>query len=89
MNTKTTVLLVVLLLILGAILWGTWPAFSAYAGEMSIHGWVALAAGTLLSLALGGGLMALSFYSARRGYDENAQWEEGKAVDEDDAPPRS
>lgn len=84
---KVLLLLAVMLPILGAILWGTWPAFAAYAGEMSIHGWVALAAGTLLSLALGGGLMALSFYSARRGYDERAQWEEGAIADEGDEPP--
>ena len=37
---------------------------------MSIHGWIALALGTLLSLAVGGGLMALTFYSARKGYDD-------------------
>ncbi len=40
------------------------------ASYMSIHGWIALALGTLLSLAVGGGLMALTFYSARKGYDD-------------------
>lgn len=40
------------------------------ASAMSIHGWIALALGTLLSLAVGGGLMALTFYSARKGYDD-------------------
>ena len=40
---------------------------------MSIHGWIALILGTLLSLALGGGLMALVFHSARKGYDDRIE----------------
>jgi hypothetical protein len=42
---------------------------------MSIHGWIALGLGTFLSLAVGGGLMALVFYSARKGYDERIEIE--------------
>ncbi|MGO1117467.1 hypothetical protein ACTL6U_02100 [Rhodovibrionaceae bacterium A322] len=38
--------------------------------EISIHGWIALAAGVILSLFVGCGLMALVFFSARRGHDE-------------------
>jgi hypothetical protein len=37
---------------------------------MSIHGWIALGLGTFFSLLVGGGLMALVFYSARKGYDD-------------------
>jgi hypothetical protein len=40
---------------------------------MSTHGWIALILGTLLSLALGGGLMALVFHSARKGYDDRIE----------------
>jgi hypothetical protein len=40
---------------------------------MSVHGWIALALGTIVSLALGGGLMALTFYSARKGYDDRIE----------------
>ncbi|MGQ0532232.1 MAG: hypothetical protein ACT4OF_06020 [Caulobacteraceae bacterium] len=40
---------------------------------MSVHGWVALGLGTFLSLAVGGGLMALVFYSARKGYDDRIE----------------
>ena len=40
---------------------------------MSVHGWIALGLGTLLSLAVGGGLMALVFYSARKGYDDRIE----------------
>jgi len=40
---------------------------------MSIHGWIALSLGTFLSLAVGGGLMALVFHSARHGYDDRIE----------------
>jgi len=71
---KSVLLIVALGALLIASIWQLGPIFSAYAHEMSIHGWIALAAGTILSLGLGGGLMALSFFSARRGYDDRADW---------------
>lgn len=37
--------------------------------EMSTTGWIAMAVGVLVTLALGAGLMALMFYSSRRGRD--------------------
>jgi hypothetical protein len=37
---------------------------------MNVHGWVALALGAVLTLLLGAGLMALVFFSARKGYDD-------------------
>jgi hypothetical protein len=40
--------------------------------EMSFQGIAALVLGALLSLLLGGGLMALMFYSSRHGHDEAA-----------------
>lgn len=51
--------------------------FVAYLGwtlasrfEVSTAAYVAMAAGVLLSLVIGGGLMTLVFYSSRSGYDE-------------------
>ena len=41
----------------------------------SLHGWIALIAGSVGMVVLGGGLMALSFYSARSGHDE-AAWQD-------------
>jgi hypothetical protein len=38
--------------------------------EVSTAGYVAMAAGVLFSLIIGGGLMTLVFYSNRSGYDE-------------------
>lgn len=37
--------------------------------EISVHGYIALALGISLTAAVGIGLMALLFYSARRGHD--------------------
>jgi hypothetical protein len=59
--------------ILAAVLFGVLTGWDASA--MSIHGWIALTLGTLLSLAVGGGLMALVFYSARKGYDDQVEFE--------------
>lgn len=67
--------IVLLVICLSAILAGAlvftlagWDSSS-----MSMHGWIALGLGTFLSLALGGGLMALVFYSARKGYDDRIE----------------
>jgi heme/copper-type cytochrome/quinol oxidase subunit 2 len=42
-------------------------------GVMSIHGWIALGLGVFFSIVIGCGLMALMFYSSRRGYDEQVK----------------
>ncbi|HET9231143.1 MAG TPA: hypothetical protein VFO00_07630 [Vitreimonas sp.] len=47
---------------------------------MSIHGWIALTLGTLLSLAVGGGLMALVFHSANKGYDDRIEIDRGDDI---------
>ena len=39
---------------------------------MSKHGWIALGLGTVFSLVIGCGLMALMFFSSRSGHDEAA-----------------
>ena len=40
---------------------------------MSVHGWIALMLCTVGTLALGGGLMALVFHSANKGYDDRIE----------------
>ena len=40
--------------------------------EISRHGLIALGLGALATFALGAGLMALVFFSSRRGYDDQA-----------------
>lgn len=54
-----------------AVVWAT-MAWTSEDVEMSIHGWIALALGTIFSLLIGCGLMALMFYSNRTGYDDVA-----------------
>ena len=49
---------------------------------MSIHGWIALSIAFIFTGLLGGGLMALAYYSSRRGYDDNvARTEDADALD--------
>lgn len=78
-----------LLIVLGAFLAVmVWRVFSDFdASAMSIHGWVALGIGTVSSLVVGIGLMALVFYSARHGYDDpitREEPEDGRRGSQDD-----
>lgn len=45
--------------------------------EFGIHLWIALGLGAFFSFAVGGGLMALVFISARRGYDDRIEMDTG------------
>lgn len=68
---KTFLLVIVLGGMLAVVMFGVLTNWDASA--MSLHGWIALGLGTFLSLALGGGLMALVFHSARKGYDDRIE----------------
>lgn len=57
-----------LLATVGLLAWG-WASLGV---DVPLIGWIALGVGAGLSFLLGVGLMALSFYSARRGYDDAA-----------------
>ena len=62
--------LAVLLGFLAASVWyavSSWNALGA--SQMGTFGWFALIAGSLITIAVGGGLMALLFYSSRNNYD--------------------
>jgi hypothetical protein len=59
---------VVVVLAVGTESAGVWRALGA--SEISLAGWLAMGLGVLFSLALGIGLMALVFFSNRRGYDD-------------------
>ncbi|MDP9138529.1 MAG: hypothetical protein M3N38_10180 [Pseudomonadota bacterium] len=68
---KTAALLLALFCMLTLVVAGviyTW--FGIGDAEMSADGYMALALGIAFSLIVGGGLMALVFYSSRRGHDE-------------------
>ncbi len=77
---KSAVTLGVLLLLLAAaVAWAVWAwVLGDVEGgrDISVHGFVAMAIGTVGTLAIGGGLMFLVFYSNRHGYDDAAgDWE--------------
>jgi hypothetical protein len=64
-------ILIVLLLLLAAtfvIIYLGWTL--ANGTDVPASGYVAMALGVVVSLAVGFGLMALIFYSSRKGYDE-------------------
>jgi len=60
---------VVLVLILAASIWFAFYGWNLTEGEVSRSGMIALILGIVLSMILGGGLMALVFWSNRKGYD--------------------
>jgi hypothetical protein len=46
--------------------------------SVPLYGWVAIAGGVFFSLLVGGGLMALIFYSNRHGYDDLSGGDDGQ-----------
>jgi hypothetical protein len=69
---KALYVIVPLIALLIAALWFAGSMWAGLVGDVPLYGWFAIAGGVLFSLALGGGLMALMFYSERHGYDDNA-----------------
>jgi hypothetical protein len=71
MRTGLTVatLLALLALCVGVALWA-WREIGDV--PISTHGLIAIGLGAALTLLLGAGLMALMFFSSRRGYDDRA-----------------
>ena len=65
-----TILIVLLLLLAGTVaaIYLGWRLASGT--DVPASGYVAMAFGVIVSLGVGFGLMALIFYSSRRGYDE-------------------
>ena len=53
-----------------ATLWVCYDLWIAVVATVPAYVWVLLAIGGVLCIVLGGGLMALVFYSNRMGYDE-------------------
>lgn len=63
--------IVPLIVLLAAALWFAGQAWVHFDGiDIPVYGYVAIIGGVLMSLLVGGGLMALAFYSARHGYDD-------------------
>jgi TRAP-type C4-dicarboxylate transport system permease small subunit len=62
-----------LVVLLGFLAASIWYAITAWGSLADVHistfGWFALIFGSLLTIGVGGGLMALLFYSSRNDYD--------------------
>jgi hypothetical protein len=68
---RTALLLTPLFALLAIALWFAGTAWvHLNGGPTPFYGWVAIGGGVLFSLLVGGGLMALIFYSNRHGYDD-------------------
>lgn len=70
---KVALLATVLLAMLGFALLAAQHVWRAAGIDIGWFGWTVLGVGAALTIALGVGLMWLSFHSARAGYDQNAQ----------------
>ncbi len=58
--------------LLGLAIWFAGSSFMHMSGDpIPLYGYVAIAGGVSVSLLVGGGLMALVFYSNRHGYDDD------------------
>ena len=73
MRIVTALVVVALIALLGATLYYAYGAWTDL-GAADMPGWLyaAMAGGIIVSLVVGGGLMALVFYSSRAGYDDRA-----------------
>ena len=57
--------------LLALAIWFVGAAWVHLAGDaIPMYGWFAIGGGVVISLLVGGGLMALVFYSNRHGYDD-------------------
>jgi formate hydrogenlyase subunit 3/multisubunit Na+/H+ antiporter MnhD subunit len=64
----------VLCLLLAASVYVVYEGWTAHSGGAELPDWglALLGVGAIFGLVIGCGLMALAFYSSRRGYDERA-----------------
>ena len=64
----------IIITLFALLIFALWFAGSAWirlgGDEIPLYGYAAIAGGVLFSLLVGGGLMALVFYSNRHGYDD-------------------
>src|SRR5262249_13330400 len=70
---RTLLIAVPLLALLALSVWFAAAAWTRLGGEpIPLYGYFAIVGGVVFSLLVGGGLMALVFYSSRHGYDDDA-----------------
>ena len=68
--------------VLGLVVAASWVVWRELGQiDLGFHGWVALILGSVAMVALGGGLMWLSFYSSRSVHDSAAHYDPGDETD--------
>ena len=68
--------------VLGLVVAASWVVWRELGQiDLGFHGWVALILGSAAMVALGGGLMWLSFYSSRSGHDSAAHYDPDDVTD--------
>jgi hypothetical protein len=55
--------------VFGAVVWWAFGAWDSVPDMMTTNGFIAMTLGIVLTIGLGAGLMALVFWSNRKGYD--------------------
>ena len=71
MWTMRALIIIALFALLALAIWFAAAAWGRLGGDaIPFYGYVAIIGGVLFSLLIGGGLMALVFYSSRHGYDD-------------------
>ncbi len=71
MSLMRALLVIALFALLALAVWFAASAWEHLGGDaIPFYGYVAIVGGVLFSLLIGGGLMALVFYSSRHGYDD-------------------
>ena len=84
MRGAAAIVLVLGALLAGAVATAVWAWRSLGEVQISGHGYLALVLGAVVTLAVGAGLMALVFFSSRRGYDEEAHRQAERTLGPDD-----
>lgn len=77
----------VLALLLAAAAYVVYEGWTAHSGGIELPDWgyALLGVGVIFGLVIGCGLMALAFYSSRRGYDERTSFPPPDDRERDDA----
>jgi hypothetical protein len=71
---RSMFILIPLFGLLALAVWFAGTAWVHLEGDtIPVYGYVAIAGGVTFSLLIGGGLMALVFYSSRHGYDDDVR----------------
>ena len=87
---KTFLIIIAVTTVLAAVCaLGLYHWLDLGAVEMSGHGFLAMGLGMGFSILLGGGLMALVFYSNRKGHDETAHLSSDPKLPREQHPPNS